>query len=54
MCCGEFAQQLDYELVTFEALDASGNPVYHTNVLMAIGARFAVVCGAAIAQTTAS
>lgn len=48
---GEFAQQLDYELVTFEALGASGNPVYHTNVLMAIGARFAAVCGAAITQT---
>ena len=47
---GEFAQQLDYELVTFEALDGSGGAVYHTNVLMAIGARFAVVCGAAIAQ----
>lgn len=45
---GEFAQQLDYELVTFEALDAKGDPVYHTNVLMAIGARFAVICGAAI------
>jgi hypothetical protein len=47
---GEFAQQLDYELVTFEAFDGTGGPVYHTNVLMAIGARFAVVCGAAIAQ----
>ena len=47
---GEFAQQLDYELVTFEALDGSGGAVYHTNVLMAIGARFAVVCGAAITQ----
>ncbi|MGO9039501.1 MAG: citrulline utilization hydrolase CtlX [Steroidobacteraceae bacterium] len=47
---GEFAQQLDYELVTFEALDGSGNAIYHTNVLMAIGARFAVVCGAAIPQ----
>jgi len=41
---GEFAQQLDYELVTFETLDAAANPVYHTNVCMAIGARFAVLC----------
>jgi len=49
---GEFAQQLDYELVTFEAFDGAGNAVYHTNVLMAIGARFAVVCGAAIAPPT--
>jgi hypothetical protein len=45
---GEFAQQLDYELVTFEAFDAAAKPVYHTNVLMAIGARFAVICGDAI------
>src|SRR5450631_4192053 len=45
---GEFAQQLDYELVTFEAFDADTRPVYHTNVMMAIGARFAVVCGEAI------
>jgi hypothetical protein len=47
---GEFAQLLDYELVTFEARDAAAQPVYHTNVVMAIGTRFAVVCGAAIAQ----
>jgi len=44
---GEFAQRLEYELVTFEALDA-GTPVYHTNVLMAVGGRFAVVCGEVI------
>jgi hypothetical protein len=45
---GEFAQQLDYELVTFEALDAAARPVYHTNVVMAVGTGFAVVCGATI------
>ena len=45
---GEFAQLLDYELVTFEAQDAAAQPVYHTNVVMAIGTRFAVVCGEAI------
>src|SRR5450631_1016452 len=45
---GEFAQLLDYELVTFEARDGAGQPVYHTNVIMAIGTRFAVVCGEAI------
>jgi hypothetical protein len=47
---GEFAQQLDYDLVTFEAFDAAGKPVYHTNVLMAVGTHFAVVCGEAIVQ----
>jgi hypothetical protein len=45
---GEFAQLLDYELVTFEARDGSAQPVYHTNVVMAIGSGFAVVCGEAI------
>jgi len=49
---GEFAQQLDYDLVTFEASDAAGTPVYHTNVLMAIGSRFAVLCSEVIADTT--
>lgn len=47
---GEFAQLLDYDLVTFEAQDQDGQPVYHTNVVMAIGTRFAVVCGESIAQ----
>jgi hypothetical protein len=45
---GEFAQLLDYELVAFESRAAGGQPVYHTNVLMAIGTHFAVVCGEAI------
>jgi hypothetical protein len=47
---GDFGQQLDYDLVTFEAFDSKGDAVYHTNVLMAIGSGFAVVCGAAIAE----
>jgi hypothetical protein len=47
---GEFAQLLDYELVAFEAVGADSQPVYHTNVVMAIGSGFAVVCGEAIAQ----
>jgi hypothetical protein len=47
---GEFGQLLDYDLVAFEAADAAAQPVYHTNVVMAIGTRFAVVCGEAITQ----
>jgi hypothetical protein len=46
---GGFAQQLDYDLVTFEAVDGEGTPVYHTNVMMAVGARFAVICSETIA-----
>jgi len=47
---GEFAQRLDYEVVAFEAADEGGLPVYHTNVLMAVGEGFAVVCSEAITQ----
>jgi hypothetical protein len=45
---GEFAQRLDYELVPFDAEDAGGQPIYHTNVMMAVGTGFAVLCTAAI------
>jgi hypothetical protein len=45
---GEFAQQLDYELMTFDAVDGGGTAIYHTNVLMAIGTGFAVVCSESI------
>jgi hypothetical protein len=45
---GEFAQQLDYDLLTFDAVDAAGRAIYHTNVLMAIGTGFAVLCGDSI------
>jgi hypothetical protein len=48
---GEFAQLLDYDLMTFDATDSGGRAIYHTNVLMAIGTGFAVVCGDSIANT---
>jgi hypothetical protein len=48
---GEFAQQLDYQLMTFDALDFAGRAIYHTNVLMAIGSGFAVVCGETIVKS---
>jgi len=41
---GEFAQRLDYEIAAFEAFDAGGAAIYHTNVLMSVGERFAAVC----------
>jgi hypothetical protein len=44
----EFSAALGYRIVAFGALGPDGLPAYHTNVLMAIGDRFAVVCGAAI------
>ncbi len=47
---GDFAQQLDYDIVAFEALDSAGAPIYHTNVLMSVGERFAAVCVSAIRE----
>lgn len=47
---GEFAQRLDYDPVAFEAFDHRGQLIYHTNVLMAVGSEFAVVCAEAIAD----
>jgi hypothetical protein len=44
----EWAGELDYEAVTFSATNRGGVPLYHTNVLMWIGARAAVVGAEAI------
>lgn len=44
----DFAGRLGYRAVVFDALGPDGRPAYHTNVLMAIGERFAVVCDEAI------
>jgi hypothetical protein len=45
----EWAQELGYEPLIFESLDRAGVPPYHTNVLMCIGERVALVGSAAIA-----
>ena len=42
-----FCDQLDFELVAFQALQTVDNqrlPIYHTNVMMNIGSGYAVVC----------
>jgi hypothetical protein len=46
----DFAQQADYEITAFDAVDSAGRPIYHTNVMMAIGSGFAVICADAIAD----
>lgn len=33
-----------YKPIVFDAVDAEGRPIYHTNVLMCIGSKFAVIC----------
>lgn len=47
---GEFAQRLDYDVVSFDAIDPEGVPIYHTNVMMNVGEDFAVVCLESIAD----
>ncbi|WP_246077125.1 citrulline utilization hydrolase CtlX [Pedobacter ureilyticus] len=39
-----FAMLSGYEVVAFQAVDENGFPIYHTNVMMCIGEKFAVVC----------
>ncbi len=47
---GDFAQQLDYEIVAFDAADKDGIPIYHTNVLMNVGECLAVICDESIVR----
>lgn len=46
----DLCAQLAFRPCTFEATDTAGVPVYHTNVMLAIGTRFAVVAAEAIAE----
>jgi hypothetical protein len=48
----EVCALLDYRPVTFHAVDGSGTPIYHTNVMMSVGTGFAVICADAITDPT--
>jgi len=39
-----FCMLTGYEPVSFQAVDGTNFPIYHTNVMMCIGDRFAVIC----------
>lgn len=39
-----FCDYTGYKAITFDAFDQNGQAIYHTNVLMAIGSKFAVIC----------
>ncbi|SFA58298.1 hypothetical protein SAMN04488511_1193 [Pedobacter suwonensis] len=39
-----FCMLTGYEPVVFQAVDGDNFPIYHTNVMMCIGDRFAVIC----------
>jgi hypothetical protein len=44
----KYAATNNYQAIVFLATDKNGNPVYHTNVVMALGEQFAVLCEEAI------
>jgi hypothetical protein len=44
----ELGRALGYETQPFAAADRDGHAVYHTNVLLSIGTRFAVFCSTAV------
>ena len=45
----EWAREMRYEPCVFAAVDRAGVPLYHTNVLMCVGARMAVIGTEAVA-----
>jgi hypothetical protein len=44
----EFCRQLQYQPLTFNAVDAGGLPIYHTNVMMCVADVYVVICAEAI------
>jgi hypothetical protein len=47
-----FCEQTGYKSVSFNAVDDKGLAIYHTNVLMALGSGFAVICLGSITNNT--
>ena len=40
----QFASDLELECIAFNSVDRQGDPIYHTNVMMALGTHFAAIC----------
>ncbi len=40
----ELCKKINFKPVLFDAVDEADQPIYHTNVLMCIGSKFAVIC----------
>lgn len=40
----DFCEHMGYESVIFDAADAKGQPIYHTNVLMCVADKYVVIC----------
>jgi hypothetical protein len=46
----EWCRDLDYQPIVFDAVDAAGKAVYHTNVVMCVADRYVVICLDSIPQ----
>lgn len=46
----DLCKRIAFEPVLFDAVDENGQPIYHTNVLMCVGSKFAVLCLDAVRQ----
>ena len=44
----KWAKEQNYELITFETQSHTGNPIYHSDVMLYIGTELAVICSEAI------
>jgi hypothetical protein len=44
----DFDDQLGFSTFLFDARDPGGRPIYHTNVLLSLGSRFAILCPEAV------
>ncbi len=47
----KFASLINYKTVSFVCLDETGGEIYHTNVVMCVGTRLAIVCLETIKNT---
>lgn len=44
----EFCSRMNYDALLFDAVDAQGDAIYHTNVMLEVGTQVAVICLEAI------
>lgn len=44
----DFCDQMNFNYILFDAFDSIGHPIYHTNVMLTIGEKLAVICSSAI------
>ncbi len=48
----EFCKTMQYDGVSFVAVDAAGDPIYHTNVMMCVADEYVVICLDSISNLT--